>query len=180
MRRLGVLALAVLLVAVTACGEIQAAPMCEGGEDVMVLMAQSVPSAELVPCLQEELPKSWFLNTPQISSAGVRLQFGSDMYSSGASIVVNLLADCDPGTAVEVPSDEEGARRFEDIDQVDAGYRGTRYYVFDGGCATYQFDLPAEGWSGVVNDVTLILGFTPRRGLEGHVQERTRGVVQGL
>lgn len=70
-----------------------------------------------------------------------------------------LLDDtCDASRAVAVPSDEQGAKRFE---RVDAGCTCERYYVFDG-CFTYRFDALAEGWLRFVHDASQALTFTSR------------------
>ena len=45
-----------------------------------------------------------------------------------------------------VPSDEPGTRRYERIGEVrpGVGFTGTRFYLFPGGCVTYQFQFDGE------------------------------------
>jgi hypothetical protein len=140
-------------------------PSCgAAGARTTVLMAQSTPDATLIPCIDPDaLPATWTLEAMKIDSAHSRLAFIADMTSDTPErLDVLLEGTCDVSDAVAVPSDEQGARRFERVDSIDPGYAGERYYVFEGGCVTYRFDARAEGWSGFVHDATQALTFMSR------------------
>ena len=56
-------------------------------------------------------------------------------------------------------------RRYEMADVRLGRYTQTHYYVFDGGCIRYQFDLPADadqGASVLASQVVLALDFEKR------------------
>ena len=156
-----------------------AAPSCEGDDNTLVLMAQSVPTASLVPCITQ-LPSGWSVMSNEVKMGATAVQFGNTANGSPSGVKLRFTAECDIGDAVEVPSDEDEAQRFETVEEVTAGYRGTRYYVFDGGCVTLNFDLPGEGWSAVVNDSSSAMTFAPREDIEEYVREHSRGVIEGL
>jgi hypothetical protein len=136
---------AVVLVATAApaCSlDTGAQPTCGGpGEPSVVLIAQSVPSATLVPCVQS-VPAGWAFARSQIrdGSTELRLEGGP---TASSTVVMDLRASCDPGEAPAVPSrpQELGARVFDAPSSLDP-LEGTRYVVFEGGCAvtTYAFD----------------------------------------
>ena len=175
------LAAAVLVVlGLAGCVQVElASPYCEGGENTLVLMAQAVPSAGFVPCLGQ-LPSGWTVMSNEIKADATAIQFANAATDNPSGVSLLFTAECDVGDAVEVPSDEEAAQRFETVEEVTDGYRGSRYYVFEGGCVTLRFNLPGEGWSAVVNDSSSAMTFTPREDIEQYVREHSRGVIGGL
>jgi hypothetical protein len=157
------LALAALLVgsSLAACAArymADVAPDCRKAE-TLVLMAQSVPSAEQVPCI-DALPAGWTFEDLNIRRGTSSFSLDSDRAGHRA-IVVRLFASCPVGRATEIASDEVGTRRFERVESVVGEYRGTRYYLFDGGCVTYRFDFSRRGLA-LVNEVSLAIGFISR------------------
>jgi hypothetical protein len=156
------------------------APTCDGdGMDTLVLMAQSVPGARLVPCI-DALPVGWSVDHVEIESGRSHLQLRGEGPAAGPFLAVTLAPGCEVDDAVPVPSDEDHAQRFETVEVVADGFVGRRFYVFDGGCVVYDFDVHGQGWSSVVNDAALALTFAPRPAIDRYVRERTGGVVQRL
>jgi hypothetical protein len=164
-RRTALVLLIALVIAGCSTSETAAlrAPLCgSDGTRTTLLMAQSTPGATLIPCI-DALPATWTLQGMKIDSAHSQLAFMADMTSETPKRLEVLLRDtCDVSEAVAVPSDERGAKRFERVDNLDAGYAGERYYVFDGGCVTYRFDARAEGWTAFVHDASLAVTFISR------------------
>lgn len=78
-----------------------------------------------------------------------------------------------------MPSDEPGTRRYEDLYAVGASFIGQRHYRFRGGCVTYHFTFPESGRTGLVNDVTLGLGFRSRADIAAQVSAKSDGRFQG-
>lgn len=114
------------------------APDCaEGG--TVVLVAQSVPSASLVPCF-DALPEGWAVDTVRIGQDGTVIHFDSDRAGVDAA-VFHYTAGCDVGEAVDAPSEYEHSERFDLVERIDDGFRAQRYYVFDGGCMWWEFDF---------------------------------------
>lgn len=135
--------LAVLLLVAAACSveDVMEAPMCEGSSSV-VIVAQSVPTAEQVPCF-EPLPAGWEFSTVRIDQGGTAIEFDSDRAGSGAA-QFRYVEACDRGDAVAVPSDQEEARRYEMITEVEPSFQAQRYYAFAGGCIHWDFDFSAD------------------------------------
>jgi hypothetical protein len=57
---------------------------------------------------------------------------------------------------------QRGAGRLERVASVRSGYRGERCYIYDGGCAAYDFDLNGTTGSPPVYAVSQGLGFVSR------------------
>jgi hypothetical protein len=55
------------------------------------------------------------------------------------------------------------------------GFLGERYYVFDGGCATYRFNFQGEARAAPVNEATLALGFVTGAAVSDTLLRFTRG-----
>lgn len=167
----------VAVIGATACGtqpeELHGEiPYCDNW-DTLTLEAQSVPSAELIPCLGS-LPLGWSANAARINSDGTTITLDSDRGGDEA-VVVRLEEDCDVGDAIAVPTDEVGATRFEDVEQVTGGFRGQRLYLLDGACVTYDFDLDAEASAALVTEASAALTFVAREAVDAWLQESTEG-----
>lgn len=161
-RTLVTLAALVLGASVTACAaryKPALAPGCHK-TDSLVLMAQSVPSAQQVPCIAS-LPAGWTFEDLDIRRGTSSFSLDSDRAGHRA-VEVRLFPSCRVAGATEIASDEVGTRRFERVESVVGEYRGTRYYVFDGGCVTYRFNFSRQGLA-FVNEVSLAIGFISRQ-----------------
>ena len=86
-------------------------PLCGTGHP-MILAAQAVPSAALVPCVAA-LPSGWQVTTgADIASGHARFWLDSDQAGMQA-VTITLSATCDVSGARQIPSDQPGTRRFE-------------------------------------------------------------------
>jgi hypothetical protein len=165
--------MAVVLVAGTSsCGGTSLLrPDCDDAvPDTLATIAQSVPSATLVPCIAT-LPPGWTFQDLDVDQDGTTMVLDSDRGGSSA-LTVSLLESCDTSEADQIPSDEEGAERYERVRTVSPTYSGARYYLFPGGCVRYDFELESERVSGLLNEASLMLGFTTREELRQRVAER--------
>jgi hypothetical protein len=175
-RRIVVVVILALLVAGCGAAELVSLrmPKCgEVGARTTFLMAQSVPDAALVPCIDEaSLPGDLFMKEMRIDSTGARFAFVGDWpapesdTAAPLSLEVRFTSSCDVGDAVAVPSDERDARRLERVERVAAGYTGERFYVFDGGCVTYRFDAQGDSWLSFVHEASQTWTFMPRTEVE--------------
>ncbi len=185
--------LGLLLVMLTACTvspEDDALPGCDPEAEpssALVLAAQSVPTAEFVPCVNTLQP-GWTFEEFDTRNGRTRFWLDSDL-TGEAFLVVTLEAACDIGGAQEVPggrdprlplaSDYQGTRRFVDITQVlpredSAGvgqYRGAWYFRFEGGCVTYRFAAEGQSLETLPEDVAQAIGFFPREELRRIARE---------
>jgi hypothetical protein len=152
--------------------QVSGSPDC-GTNNVMVLMAQSVPSAERLPCLAA-LPAGWELGGVLIRDGSARFWLDSDR-AGGHAVEVRLRPEdeCNLADTVPVPSDEPGIRRHERPEEVAARVRGTRFYVVPGGCVTYEISLDGTATAPLVFDIDNALAFQDRQVLVEHVSART-------
>ncbi len=182
--------LLMMLAACTVSPTNDAMPRCDpeaGPSPALVLAAQSVPTAELVPCVNHLQP-GWEFDEFDTRKGRTRFWLDSDQ-TGRAFLVVTLEAACDIGDAEEVPggrdprlplaSDHPGTRRFFDIMQVlpqedSAGvgqYRGVWYFRFEGGCVTYRFAAEGQSLETLPEDVAQALGFVPSEDLRRLARE---------
>lgn len=103
------------------------------------IVAQSVPGADLVPCLNE-LPRGWEAASVTVNEKGTEIRFDSDRAGTSAAHLYYRKA-CDLGPAVSIPSDQEEADAFENVRQIVPSFHGSRYYVFPGGCVWWDFEF---------------------------------------
>lgn len=146
---------------------------------LLVLMAQSVPTAELVPCIAA-VPSAWRRGPVDVRDGRSSFAFvPSSAEGPGEALLSVVLTErCDVAGATEVPSDQPGARRYERLRDVDRGYVGDRYYVYDGGCTTLVFELPGAGRAQQVGEASLAVDLVSRQALRDGVRERTDGRLQ--
>jgi hypothetical protein len=185
-RRLPLLALACLLVA----GCVQPAsselaqsrqPYCEDrgepGTQFVVLMAQAVPSASQLPCI-ELLPAGWTVSDVFVRNGRVRFSLDSDRVGTRAVQVV-LERYCAFGRVTRVPSDHPGTRRYQEVISIEPGrrYQGAIYYLFPGGCVTYRLDFRSDEQARPLGEVSLALGFVTRDTLRQSLNDFTQGRV---
>jgi tRNA A-37 threonylcarbamoyl transferase component Bud32 len=145
------------------------APECGTGH-AMILAAQAVPSAALLPCIAA-LPSGWTAPGTDAEIASGQASFWLNSGQAGVqAVTITLTATCDTSGAQQIPSDQAGTRRFERPLSLAPQFSDIRYYTFPGGCATYQF-LFAPGASPVLAAaVDSALSFTPRSALVGYVR----------
>jgi len=149
------------------------APVCGTGHS-MILSAQAIPSAALLPCVAA-LPSGWSIGGADISSGKASFWLDSDRAGSRA-ITVTLTAACDTTGAQEIPSDQPGARRLEHPLSLTPQFSDLRFYTFPGGCVTYRFSFTpgASPVLGVAGGSAL--SFQPRSTLVDFVR-RTEGLA---
>jgi membrane-associated phospholipid phosphatase/tRNA A-37 threonylcarbamoyl transferase component Bud32 len=148
-------------------------PVCGTGHS-MILSAQAVPSAAMLPCIAA-LPSGWSTGGADIASGKVRLWLNSDRAGPRA-ITVTLTAACDTAGTHQIPSDRPRLRRFEHVASLTPRFTGLRLYTFPGGCAAYRFSF-APGASPILADAARsALSFQPRPVLVEFIQ-RTEGLA---
>lgn len=170
-----IVAVVAALVLGSGCGTVkhETVPTCETeGNNGTLLAAQTVPTANLVPCIAG-YPAGWRLVTVELRSGLTSFTLGHDRGGDHA-LKVTLRKTCDVSTATEVPTDEPGTRRFEKVLSVDGGYRGDRFYIFPGGCVTYQLRFNEPGQT-LVNEASLIVGFQTRKHIADEVERQSDG-----
>jgi tRNA A-37 threonylcarbamoyl transferase component Bud32 len=143
---------------------------CEPHEPLL-LMAQSVPTASLVPCI-ELLPAGWTLGDVVVGNERSRFTLTSDR---GGVLVAELTASCDLAGAAELTSEQPGARRYLRIERDAAGVTTTRAYTFPGGCVTQRLVAPEASRQQLAGEASSALGFTTRGALAASVRRDSGG-----
>jgi hypothetical protein len=155
-----------------------AAPACSIGDDAkaangVLLMAQAVPTASRVPCVQG-LPLGWHFAGLEARDGEASFWLDSDRDGARA-IEVRLTPECDTGGATEIPSDRDGMRRLERVTAVTPQYRGSRFYLFTGGCLTVVFTLAGDNRGEPLALATQAIGVLRRAQLDDQVRAETGG-----
>lgn len=143
--RAALLAAVIVVLALPACATNRSlAPRCTGPQEaasILILEAQSVPTATRLPCIAE-FPPGWRYGGSAIDHNGTILWLDHDRAGVQA-VEVRLRASCDPGEAAEVAPDpdEQGMRVYRSTVS-GAPLVGIRFAVFEGGClmTAYRFD----------------------------------------
>jgi hypothetical protein len=174
-RRIGkVAAIALVVAALASCSgragdATEANCPIEDGE-LFVLMAQSVPSATLIPCI-EALPAGWTYGGSDVSNAVARFWLDSDRGGYHA-VEVSLEASCRITGAVDVTnSTSEGGVRVY-LDEFDLHpFTANKYFLFPGGCVTYRYRFGPEAAATLALEADQAVTFGLRTVLVAKVQE---------
>ena len=141
------------------------------------LMAQSVPSASLVPCVQL-LPVGWNVAEVAVNNGRSLITLNHDRAGDRA-LVVRLAASCDPSGAVEGPSPVAGVRHFQRTESRTGGeFTATWYDQFPGGCLTSRLRLTTDPNGEFAAQAPQVLGFTSRAALREALSQRSDGRLQ--
>ena len=140
----------------------------------MILAAQAVPSAKLVPCISA-LPAGWQAGGADIESGHSRFWLNSDQ-AGDMAVTITLSAACDTSGARQIPSDQPGTQRFERPLSLRPQFTGLRFYTFPGGCATYSFKFAAGKSPLLAIPVDGAVAFTPRAKLVDYIRS-TEGLA---
>jgi hypothetical protein len=147
-------------------------PSC-GTNNVMILMAQSVPSATEVPCVAA-LPAGWTVGGVRISRGEGQFWLDSDQAGRHAlDVTLRPESECNLNGSTEVASDEPGLRRYEQPSQLPPGLRAVRMYVTAGECVTYRFEFDGDTNASPIVVLDAGLGFQSRADLVREVKRRS-------
>jgi membrane-associated phospholipid phosphatase/tRNA A-37 threonylcarbamoyl transferase component Bud32 len=185
-RRIGLLALVGVLLAVVGAAIVGGITSSEAGKtplyiddlgcthlEPLWLQAQSVPSASLVPCVRS-LPVGWTVAQVTVNDGRSVLTLNHDR-AGDAALVVRLTASCDPGGAVEGPSQTTGVRRYQQIESRSGEFTATWYDQFPGGCVTSRLHLTTDPNGEFAAQAPQVLGFTTRAALQEALSQRSDG-----
>jgi D-alanyl-D-alanine carboxypeptidase len=134
------------------------------------LLAQSVPSAWLVPCI-EFLPAGWSLGEVAVNDGRSVIRLHHDRGGTGM-LVIELTAACDTRGLTSLPSDQPGLQRWIGLR---ASGEVARVDRFPGGCITAQVTVPAANQDEVNSQLNAILGYTSRADLQQALGWRSDG-----
>ncbi len=113
-------------------------PACGTGHS-MILLAQAVPSAAMLPCIAA-LPSGWTADGADVGNGRAVFWLDSDQAGRRA-VTITLTAACNTSGAVRIPSDQPGAARYERPLTLQPRFTLVRMYTVAGGCVIYQVQL---------------------------------------
>jgi hypothetical protein len=137
------------------------------------LMAQSVPSASLVPCVRSRLP-GWSVADVAANDGRSVLTLDHDRAGRGA-VVLRLTATCDLAGAVEAQSSVPGVRRYQRVERRTGEFGATWYDRFPGGCVTYRLHSTDDVDGRFAAELPNLLGFVTRDALRQALRQRSDG-----
>lgn len=145
----------------------------------LVLLAQSVSSAQLVPCLTEGA-EGWIVAEESYTSDGstVKLVTGD---LSGAEWTITLTASCtpDPSATERSYPDQQGRYQVvgvEGTDPDDGTETDTEWYRFEGGCTTSSVAIPSRFDSQrIFDEMDSGFVFAPRAAVNQFVVDESDG-----
>ena len=149
--------------AVSGCAALrQTAPSC-GSSLRLALVAQSVPAAAYVPCLNP-LPTGWTVSGFQVSSGQTHFSLHSSL-APGQPVVVRLLPGCDVTDSTASSPRAPGVSTYIRLVSIDPRYAGTLSDVFPGGCVTYAFSFRRGPHIGLIENFESAVTLYPRQQL---------------
>jgi tRNA A-37 threonylcarbamoyl transferase component Bud32/membrane-associated phospholipid phosphatase len=140
------------------------------------LLAQSVPSASLVPCVGS-LPVGWMVGNVTVNDGRSVIRLGHDRAGTDV-LVVQLTAACDTRGATPMVSTQPQVRRYQRIQRQAPGLEVTTFDRFPGGCVTTQAAVPAANRAEITSQLATILHYTGRQTLRQALDERSGGRLQ--
>jgi tRNA A-37 threonylcarbamoyl transferase component Bud32/membrane-associated phospholipid phosphatase len=137
------------------------------------LLAQSVPSASLVPCLGP-LPAGWSVGPVTVNDGRSVIRMNHDRAGTNV-LVIELTAGCDIQGASQVDSNQPQVRRYQRIDRQTPRFEAIHFDRFPGGCVTTQASVPAANRAEVTGDLAPILHYTTRQALQQALDQHSAG-----
>jgi hypothetical protein len=149
-----------------------------GGQDggpsgMLVLIAQSVPSASAVPCIEGEAGH-WTMAEFTVRDGSAVVGFAYQ-YGGPDRVTVEMRAQCDVHDAREVSSRHEGTRRYNRELVRGGRYANEIHYVYEGACTSLRFDLGATGADLRGAEFAGALAFVARSELDRQIRAATDG-----
>jgi tRNA A-37 threonylcarbamoyl transferase component Bud32 len=147
-----------------------------GDLEPLWLMAQSVPSASLIPCLQL-VPVDWTVAEVAVNNGRSVITLDHDR-GGRAAMVVRLSASCDLTGAKEVTSEQPGARRYLRVEPNSTEFSATRAYTFPGGCVTQRYRATGPSALRLSDTASTEFGFITREELRQALSQRSHGRLE--
>ena len=106
--------------------------------ELLLLAAQAVPSATLLPCISA-FPAGWWYGGSDVRSGNARFWLESDRAGLHA-VEVSLTASCRTIGAVDMTNSTQEVGVQELVRVYDLHpFTADRYFLFAGGCVTYRY-----------------------------------------
>ena len=141
------------------------------------LVAQSVPSASLVPCVAL-FGARWSVDGEDFTSHGTKVSMTGHDSSADVTWKVTFDESCDT-SGMTPAGDTDGAAVSQSEESSGSSTTRTQALVFDGGCVTSKVVIPSRfDHDLVIADVDAALVLVPRSALNAQVRAQTDGRLQ--
>jgi hypothetical protein len=155
---------------------LETSPECTDLEPLW-LLAQSVPSASMVPCL-EVLPAGLHLAETKVNAEGATFKFermNDNRMPTATALTTWFRERCDVSGAEQVATDEPGTQRYERTEAGGPAATIVRTYVFPGGCVEQRYQPPADPRVQPADEARLAVDFVTRDELADTLERRSGG-----
>jgi hypothetical protein len=160
----------VAAISVSACGSVRenAHPICEARPPT-ILMAEAVPTAQLVPCVGS-LPVGWHFAGFTAKDGFATFSLDSDAGGEDA-LSVTFTRRCDGRAANADPVVEDEPRTVvTQVVRSEAPYDALRRFEFSGGCVVYEMRFASGApVDRLVDEIARAVSFIDRARLENPV-----------
>jgi hypothetical protein len=142
---------------------------------LLVLFAQSVPTASAVPCLRARI-ENWNVTRLDVRDGRALLEF-SYRFGDAETVTLELARECDLRGSREVSSEQPGMQRFERELRRGGRYANERYYRYPGACTSLRFSLSGSESLAALRgaEASGALGFVSRESIDRQIRELTGG-----
>jgi len=170
------LTLGTLAPAMSGCSVINSPlPSC-GSVQRLALVAQSVPTAAYIPCLNT-LPPGWTGSGFEASSGHTQFTLRSNL-APGQPVLIRLAPICDVAGATATTPRAPGVSTYIRLRTIAPQYSGTLTDAFPGGCVTYQFSFQRGPHIALIENFESAVALYPRQQLAVELH-RQLGVTLG-
>jgi hypothetical protein len=162
--RSGVLLAAAAILLLPACRASSYRQMLCGDDsrqNILHLVAQAVPSATLIPCIEKLYP-GWSYGGSEVRSGFVHFWLDSDRVGDDA-VDVTMTRGCNVAGDTPLPLGAVDAelRLYEEAIAQHPGV-SVRHYVFTGGCATVRYSFTRQTAPSIFDQAEDLLGYDLR------------------
>jgi hypothetical protein len=133
----------------------------ESRQNILHLVAQAVPSATLIPCI-DRLHTGWTYGGSEVRSGFVRFWLDSDRVGDSAvDVLMTRACNVAGDTPLPVSEGVPGLRLYEEPVVQHPGVT-VRHYVFSGGCTTVRYSFTRETAPSIFDEAGDLLGYNLR------------------
>ena len=138
--------------------------------ELLLLAAQAVPSATLLPCVTA-FPAGWGYGGSDVRSGIARFWLESDRAGFHA-VEVSLTASCRTIGAIDMTNSTQEVGVQELVRVYDLHpFTADRYFLFTGGCVTYRYRFDADAAATLALEVDQAVTFGLRSSLVERVDD---------
>ena len=138
----------------------------------LLLEAQSVPSAALLPCVRP-LPPGWTLGAANVRNGWTRFTLDHDAARQARSRGSAVPPPVTTSGASPAPANVAGTTRFERIEPHPSGPAITSYTLFPGGCVSAELDATSD--QSLIDEAADAIAYTTRDALQRTLGQRSDG-----